>query len=333
MRRCVISSRFFSNSLSVELRLHEKVFQVKQRLISAITVSAVVTLVTAACTTHSQGGPDASTGPSKKLDAEAVRTDRALSARVPVNIKNRGVLIVGSDTSYPPAEFLGGADGQTPAGFDVDLARDIARTLGLRLDWQTAKFDSILPAIGHKYDIGISAFSITNERYGAVDFVSYMRAGRIWAVRSGNPDHFDPDNPCGVSVGVQVGSTAQKAVAALDKKCRAAGKRGIDIQAFDKQSDIVTRLLNGTLEATHSGLTTLGYAVKNTQGKLETIGSLGSVEPNGIAIAKGDAKWAALIADAVNKLIGSGDYGRILAAWHVKEAAINKARVNPTVHG
>ena len=82
---------------------------------------------------------------------------------VPAAIKSKGTLTVGSDTSYAPAEFLG-TDGQTPVGYDVDIAKAIGATLGLKVQVQTAEFTGILPALGPKYDLGISSFTINPER-------------------------------------------------------------------------------------------------------------------------------------------------------------------------
>ena len=72
---------------------------------------------------------------------------------VPEAIKSKGTLTVGSDTTYAPAEFLG-TDGQTPVGYDVDIAKAIGATLGLKVQVQTAEFTGILPALGPKYDLG-----------------------------------------------------------------------------------------------------------------------------------------------------------------------------------
>ncbi|WP_027061079.1 ABC transporter substrate-binding protein [Mesorhizobium loti] len=266
-----------------------------------------------------------------EFDSATIAIDKTLAAKVPAAIASRGVLTVGSDTTYPPAEFLGGADGMTPMGIDVDLAEAIARTLGLRLSFVTAQFDSILPAIGPKYDLGISAFTITKARYGAVDFVSYFNAGKQWAVQAGNPSHFDPANPCGAKVGVQVASTSEKLVIGLSDKCIAAGKPAISLVALSKQTDIITRLVNGAVDATMNGSTNIGYAVKQTEGKLQTLGGISEPSPNGIAIAKGNTEWATLIADTLNKLIADGTYARVLSAWGSDSAAVAKAEVNPVV--
>jgi polar amino acid transport system substrate-binding protein len=260
-----------------------------------------------------------------------VAKNPALAARLPAEIKAKGTLTIGSDTTYPPAEFLAGPDGQTPDGIDVDLAKAMAQKWGLRLEFLTAQFDSILPAIGPRYDLGVSAFTITNARYRAVDFVSYFNAGKQWAIQSGNPAKFNPDDPCGAVIGAQTGSTGEKAVIAFSEACITAKKKPIEIISMPKQTDLITRLINGAVEAVYAGSTNIGYAVKQTNGQLQTIGEITYPSPNGIAIAKGQTAWAELVADTLNELIADGTYGQIMAKWGTTAAAITKAEVNPKV--
>ncbi len=268
---------------------------------------------------------------AEMFDAAAIARDTNLAARLPKDIAKRGVLTIGSDTTYPPAEFLGGADGQTPEGIDVDIAKAIAAKLGLKLDFLTAQFASILPAIGPRYDLGISAFTITNERYIAVDFVSYFNAGKQWAIQTGNPAKFNPDDPCGAAVGVQTGSTGEKAVKQFAEVCLAEKKKPIDVVSMPKQTDLITRLINGAVDAVYAGSTNIGYAAQQTRGQIVTIGEITYPSPNGIAVAKGETAWAQLVADTVNALIADGHYAKILEKWGISSAAIARAEVNPKV--
>ncbi|MFI3904499.1 ABC transporter substrate-binding protein [Ochrobactrum sp. S1502_03] len=265
------------------------------------------------------------------FDAASINKDEALASRLPAEIKSKGTLTIGSDTTYPPAEFLGGPDGQTPEGIDVDLAKAMAAKWGVKLEFLTAHFDSILPAIGPRYDLGISAFTITNERYNAVDFVSYFNAGKQWAVQAGNPSKFNPDDPCGKIVGTQTGSTGEKAVREFQKTCEDAHKPTIEIVSMPKQTDLITRLINGAVDSIYAGSTNIGYAVKQTNGQLETIGEITYPSPNGIAVAKGQTEWAGLVADTLNVLIKDGTYGQVMEKWGIQAAALEKAEVNPKV--
>ena len=177
--------------------------------LKAATVLAVSALALSACTNASEtgapGAAPASGSAAASFDPSTVQKDDALAAMVPEAIKSKGTLTVGSDTSYAPAEFLA-TDGQTPVGYDVDIAKAIGAALGLKVQVQTSEFTGILPALGPKYDLGISSFTINPERLAAVNMVSYFQAGTGWAVQKGNPKKVSLDDLCGKSVGVQTGT-------------------------------------------------------------------------------------------------------------------------------
>lgn len=296
-------------------------------------VLAIGALALSACTNASETGPSSAASPSgsanASFDPSTIQKDDALAAMVPAAIKSKGTLTVGSDTSYAPAEFLG-TDGQTPVGYDVDIAKAIGATLGLKVQVQTAEFTGILPALGPKYDLGISSFTINAERLSAVNMVSYFNAGTAWAVQKGNPKKFSLDDICGKSIGVQTGTTQEDPdVAGRNKKCTAEGKQPINVVTLKTQTDITTRLVNGSIDAMAADSPIIGYAVTQTNGQIEKLGDVYDSAPEGIAVAKSDTAWADVIQKTVTKLIENGSYKKILAGWGNADGAITKSEVNP----
>lgn len=272
---------------------------------------------------------------AQSFDTSAIKVEEALAARLPEKIKSAGVLTIGSDTSYAPWEFLSEKDGQTPEGIDVDIANAIGKKLGVKIDFQTAAFEAILPALGTKFDIGVSAFSITNERMKAVNFVSYADTGSLWAVKAGNPTKFDPTNLCGRKIAIQSGTYFERSINQENDQCKAGGKAEIEILPFSKQPETLTRVAAGGADATVSGEAGIGYAAKQSRGQLETLkstsGPLSKHGPNGIAVAKPDMALTQLIADTINSLIADGTYKSLLDTWGIGSVIIDKALVNPEV--
>ena len=84
-----------------------------------------------------------------------------------------------------------------------------------------------------------------------------------------------------------------------------------------------------------SGSSTIGYAAKQSNGRLETVAALAGKfsehGPNGIAVAKPDVELAQLIADVINTLIADGTYVALLDSWGVGSETVAKAEVNPVV--
>lgn len=297
----------------------------------ALAILAVGLLALTGCTNASQtAGGTASD--SAGFDPASVARDDALAASVPDAIRSKGTITVGADTSYAPAESLGGSDGQTPVGYNVDFAKAIGATLGLKVKVQTSEFTGILPALGSKYDLGISSFTINSERLKAVNMVSYFNAGTLWAVQKGNPKNFSVDDICGKTVGVQTGTTQEAPdVSGRSKACTDAGKSAINIVTLKTQTDVTTRLVNGSIDAMSADSPIIGYALSQTGGKLEVLGDVYDAAPQGIAVAKGDPALAEVMSKVMNKLISDGTYKKILDAWNNSTGAVTKSEVNPAV--
>jgi polar amino acid transport system substrate-binding protein len=160
-------------------------------------------LVMAAC-----GDDNGGEGGGTTTTAAAPAVDQALAAKVPAAVKSDGKIVIGTDSSYPPNEFLD-TDGKTVIGWDVDLFNAIGAKLGLKTEWQSAVFDAIIPGIeSGKYEMGVSSFFITDERKKQVDMASYYSVGTQWLTKKGNPSGIQPDAACGKKVAVQT-NTAQ----------------------------------------------------------------------------------------------------------------------------
>jgi ABC-type amino acid transport substrate-binding protein len=122
---------------------------------------------------------------------------------VPKDISATGRLVIGVNVPYAPNEFKN-LDGQI-VGFDVDLMNAMAKTLGLAPDYREISFESIIPSVqGGQFNVGMSSVTDTAERQAVVDFVTYFRAGTLWAQRPGKP--IDPDAAGGRRVGVVTAS-------------------------------------------------------------------------------------------------------------------------------
>lgn len=88
-------------------------------------------------------------------------------------IQKRGTIIVGTSPDWPPFEFLDPKTGKV-TGFEVELMELVAERLGLKVEWKTMDFATIIVAVKNRdIDLGVSGFSITPERLGEVQFTLY----------------------------------------------------------------------------------------------------------------------------------------------------------------
>jgi len=259
---------------------------------------------------------------------EKVTVDQALAGKVPAAIKSDGKIIVGSDTSYAPSEFLD-TDGKTAIGFDVDLFNAIAQKLGLKSEFQSAKFADIIPGVqSGKYEAGVSSFTINAERLKEVNMISYFSAGTQWAAKKGAT--VNPDDVCGKKVAVQTATVQVDDITARSKKCTDAGKPAITIDQYQAQSDATTAVVSGKDDAMLADSPVCAYAVKQTNGQMALAGDIYDSAPYGYVLPKDQTDFADAIAGSVQALITDGTYKSILAKWGVDAGAITTPTVNPT---
>mgnify|MGYP000354489225 CR=1 FL=1 len=299
---------------------------------AAFMLSVAMLATGAACGTSDDSDASASKSSSKSseltgYDVSGVKKDDAIAKMLPDYVTKDGKLTIGMDTSYAPAEFLA-ADGKTPVGFDVDIAKALAGVFGLEADPETANFDSIIPAVGAKYDIGISSFTVTKERLEAVDFVSHFNAGSAWAVKKGNPNKVDTSDLCGKKVAVQTATMQETEANKIAKQCEADGKDKLEVISSKLQTDVTTNVVTGKADVFYADSPVAGYAIAQTDGQLEMLGKVEGVAPEGIVIKKGDSQMDEAVQKAVQKLIDDGTYLKILKYWGVEDGAIETSEIN-----
>ena len=306
-----------------------------RKLPAALLLTATASMALAACSdpstsSTSQSGEGAtSTTAVESFDTSSIETVDEIAALVPTAVKERNVLRNGASTDYAPGEFRA-EDGQTPVGYDVDIVKALAKVMGLEEGTTThAEFPTIIPGLGSKFDIGVSSFTITEERLAETNMISYVEVGSAYAVAQGNPKNFDPTNACGTTIGVQNGTYQQEYAEHLSEECVAGGNEAIKVMPLDLQTDIATKVIGGQYDATLADSTVIGYTVELSGGKLEQVGDVIESEPQGIVVAKDDTELANAIQKAMQYLMDNGYLTKILAAYGAENAGLTKAELNP----
>jgi len=292
----------------------------RPRLLSAAALAASTLLLAACGSSNNSTGSSPSGGGGAKVDS--------IAAEVPSSIAAKGTLTVAADASYAPNEFIG-TDGTTVVGMDAELAKALGEVMGLKVDVVNATFDSIIPGLASgKYDLGMSSFTDTKQREKSVDFVTYFSAGTSFFVKaSGGPSINSLDDLCGHHASVEKGTTEQDDATGQDKKCKDAGRPGIDIQVYPDQNATNLALSSGRADVSLADSPVADYAVKQSNGQFKISGKPYGVAPYGIAIPKGNGMSKPIL-DALKELIKDGTYAKILAKWGISDGAISNPQVN-----
>ena len=306
------------------------------KILAALTATTAAVALTAcadpttnsATTEQSNSSTAAST---THYDVSAIPTVDEIAALVPDEIRKRGTLRNGASTGYAPAEYMA-ADGQTPIGYDIDINRALAKVMGLQEGTtKHSEFPTIIPALGTKFDVGLSSFTITSEREQQVNMISYLNVGSAWGVAQGNPKNFDPSNPCGMTIAVQTGTAQETYANDLSNQCVADGKEKIAVMPHELQTDIATKLISGQYDATLADSTVIGYTSAQSGGKIVQLGDTFESAPQGVAVSKDDAALTEAVQKAMQYLMDNGYLTDILATYGADSAALTSADVNPAV--
>jgi polar amino acid transport system substrate-binding protein len=259
---------------------------------------------------------------------ETPSPDAGLADLVPEEISADGTIMVGVDATYPPNETLD-ADGETVIGWDVDLFDAVAGKFGLTAEYVPATFGNIIPGVqSGQYEVGVSSFTINEERLAEVNMVSYFNAGTQWAAATGSG--VDPDNACGLRVAVQRDTVQVDDVTARSEACVDAGESEITIEQFQSQEQATASVATGQNDAMLADSPICAYAVEQIGGDLELVGDIYDAAPYGYVVAQEQTEFADALQQALAAVIEDGSYESILAEWGVEGGAITDPAVNPT---
>ncbi|WSQ11781.1 ABC transporter substrate-binding protein [Streptomyces sp. NBC_01231] len=263
-----------------------------------------------------------------------------LADKLPQSIRDKGVIKVGSDIAYAPVEFKD-SSGKT-VGIDPDVAAAMGKQLGVTFDFQNGTFDTLITGLRSKrYDIAMSAMTDTKDRQEGidsdtgkkvgegVDFVDYFTAGVSIYTKKGDDQGIKAwSDLCGKKLVVQRGTVSEDLAKSESKKC--TGGKTIALQSFDNDQQAQTRLRAGGADAGSSDFPVAAYAVKTSGGgkDFQLVGEQVEAAPYGIAVAKDQTQLRDALKAALDAVIKSGEYEKILKKWGADAGAIKAAVIN-----
>ena len=204
------------------------------------------------------------------LAATAVASG-ARPAKAPEPFASKGSFSVCVDPTFPPMEYYAKVGSTTPTGFDVDLARAVARRWGIKVAFVPTGFTGLLPALGsQKCDLIWSGIFVTPDRTKQFPAVGYMKTHRALLVKAGNPKRIhSPNDLSGRTVATQAGTKYVDALKALDKRLRGQRKKGVKIQTYPKASDAAASVFVGRADADLTQDTEAAFRITQTKGRFQ----------------------------------------------------------------
>lgn len=230
-------------------------------------------------------------------------------------IKAAGVIRVGTSADYPPFESVDSAGKKV--GFDIDLMEELAKRLGVKVEWVDMPFDSLIAAVQEgKIDAAISAFNYSEERDEKIDFTeAYFTSEDSFMVADGFSGTINnPEDVAQYMVGVQTGTTQDGWL--TDTLVKGGKLPEANLFRYDRVDQAVLDLKSGRIQVLMSDQVP-AEALAKQQGGLKIVytGVL-SGGPMNIVIPNGDTALAQALNELI-KLLQSEGFIDQLASTHI----------------
>ena len=218
--------------------------------------------------------------------------------------------VIYSDNAFPPFEYLDTAT-NTYIGVDMDLLAAIAADQGFAYEVKNEGFDAAMGAVqSGQADAMIAGMTITEKRKATFDFSDgYFTDGQIMVVPTASAAA-SPADLKGTTVAVK--ASTQGATYADSVK----DKNGFQVQVYEDSPTMYQAVMNGINSACFEDRSVIGWAIKQGQVDLKTVGDVLNPGDYGFAVKKGTH------ADLISKfnaglahLKANGEYTKILAKY------------------
>ncbi|MDI3538753.1 MAG: polar amino acid transport system substrate-binding protein, partial [Bacillota bacterium] len=254
--------------------------KVTAALLASLMVAA---LLLAGCTKQEPAKP--ADAPAQENASEGQAADDSLA-----RVKAAGKLVAGLDDAFPPFGFRN--EKNELVGFDIDLGNELAKRLGVKMEWQPTEWSSVIMSLkSKKFDVIWSGMSITEERKKEINFsMPYIGSAQVIIVKSDNKTINGREDLAGKVVGTQLGSTGEEAA-----KRELKGVK--ELKTFDAFTEAINDLNIGRLDAVIIDDVTANYYLKTKPGAFRIVDDVLSYEPMGIGVRKEDVT----LLEAINK--------------------------------
>jgi len=249
--------------------------------------------------------------PPTPVTEEPTATEEQTEAPAEEEVKfttiKEGYLTVGTDAAYPPLENVEAGEF---VGFDIDLVKEIANGLGLEAEIINTAWDGIFPAlIAHKFDVVISAVTITEDRDKEMDFSDpYLDSDQSIATKDDSGIKTKTDLKDKI-LGVQIGTTGELTAKEIDEEMGVA-----EIKTYDDILLAFEDLKAGRIDAIINDIPTSAYIVKDNP-ELVIVEKIITNEKYGIVFAPDTPELLKAVNKVLKEMTEDGTYDQIYSKW------------------
>jgi ABC-type amino acid transport substrate-binding protein len=220
-------------------------------------------------------------------------------------IMNRGSIIVGTNSGWPPFEMVNTTTDQLE-GFDIDLAEMVADYMGVTVQWIDMDFDALIAACqGGTIDMIASATFITPERCQVLEPLCwYIRTNEVVVVKAdSNLTISSLDDLGGYDVGAQTGTTEDEELSDI---------AAVTLHRYPLVETMFEDLDSGALDAVYVDEPIVG--LYGTVYDIKIIHTV-TAPPTAFYIRYGSSRLSGAINSAIAEGFADGTVDALIAKW------------------
>jgi polar amino acid transport system substrate-binding protein len=233
------------------------------------------------------------------------------------DIKKMGKLRIGVEASYVP--FVYRTKEGKIIGYDVDLADEFCKTLGVKPEFVDTVWSGIIPALfAKKFEIIMACMNRTPERSKQVLFsIPYAEGSNAMLIRAADAGTIKSwKDLSGKIMGVKLGSLAEAIARDHDKELKATKGQGFsELKIFDDHPASYLALAQGRIDVVYNVVTSLAIVVRDQPGKFAIVKGLGRDSWAGIPARKEDEGIVNFVNSEIRRLKANGMIYRNSEKW------------------
>ncbi|CAM2923653.1 amino acid ABC transporter substrate-binding protein [Paenibacillus sediminis] len=265
----------------------------RKHSLSIVLVALVLILLLPACTTKQKAPPNTQ-APSS---GAANQQKDSLAA-----VKSSGVFRIGTEGTYPPFTYHDESGKLT--GFDVEIAEEIAKRLGVKPDFVETKWDGMLAGLDAKrFDAVFNEVSIREDRKVKYDFSDpYIVSKAVLIVSKDNNDIKKLSDLKGKKAGQSLTSN-------LKDIAEANGAQIVQVDSFNQAIDLlVSKRIDATI---NDNLSYLDLKKKRPDLPIKVVDETKNVSQSAALFRKDEKELVKAVNDALRAMKKDGTYLKI----------------------
>ncbi|GAA3650536.1 amino acid ABC transporter substrate-binding protein [Asaccharospora irregularis] len=243
------------------------------------------------------------TGCSPKSSEEAAKSETKNSLET---IKSEGKIRVGTEGTYAPFTFYD--DKGTLTGFDVEIAREVAKRLGVEAEFIETKWDGMFAGLDAKrFDMVANQVSINDERKEKYDFSSpYITSRAVLIVNEDNNDIKTFEDLKGKKA-------AQSLTSDIGKIASDNGAEIVQIDGFNQAIDL---LVSKRVDATvNDSLSFLDLKKQKPETPIKSVANYDNATQSALLFNKGNDELVEEVNKILADMVADGTYLKISEKW------------------